>query len=264
MATGHEHTVKAFDEDIKHLRALISQMGGLAEEAIGDAMLALCDFVTPNESEAEALTGIKDPLGAADKALDWADMVLCTAGPIGLYMASYTEEDYKRETTHTLLPGVIPEFNMYEFSRPMAREKCRNPARIYSHISPYMGGPEKIKNTNGAGDGALLEYQRVVGKTLCIGVPGRRRYQPLAAKTVSHRDARQKCRIVSFVYVLKYDRAVDVRERGWFDGTHRSVPRAGEVHRAFRGDVGRGRRPAWARDRQGQPALPLNTTVSAC
>ena len=44
---------------------------------------------------------------------------------------------------------------MYEFSRPMARAKCRKPARIYSHISPYMGGPEKIKNTNGAGDGAL-------------------------------------------------------------------------------------------------------------
>ena len=41
MATGHEHTVKAFDEDIKHLRALISQMGGLAEEAISDAMTAL-------------------------------------------------------------------------------------------------------------------------------------------------------------------------------------------------------------------------------
>ncbi|PJG59487.1 inosine/guanosine kinase [Aeromonas cavernicola] len=108
-----------------------------------------------NEDEAEALTGIADPLGAADKALDWADMVLCTAGPVGLYMASYTDEDYKRETTHTLLPGVIPEFNMYEFSRPMARAKCRRPARIYSHISPYMGGPEKIKNTNGAGDGAL-------------------------------------------------------------------------------------------------------------
>lgn len=41
MSTGQEHTVKAFDEDIKHLRALISQMGGLAEEAISDAMTAL-------------------------------------------------------------------------------------------------------------------------------------------------------------------------------------------------------------------------------
>ncbi|WP_448661675.1 phosphate signaling complex protein PhoU [Sphingomonas sp. CJ20] len=41
MATGHEHTVKAFDQDIGQLRGLISQMGGLAEEAIHDAMKAL-------------------------------------------------------------------------------------------------------------------------------------------------------------------------------------------------------------------------------
>jgi phosphate transport system protein len=41
MGTGQEHTVKAFDEDIKHLRGLISQMGGLAEQALHDAMKAL-------------------------------------------------------------------------------------------------------------------------------------------------------------------------------------------------------------------------------
>ena len=41
MASSHEHTVKAFDQDIGQLRALISQMGGLAEEAISDAMIAL-------------------------------------------------------------------------------------------------------------------------------------------------------------------------------------------------------------------------------
>ncbi|UZK66203.1 phosphate signaling complex protein PhoU [Sphingomonas sp. M1-B02] len=41
MATGQEHTVKAFDQDISQLRALISQMGGLAEQAIHDAMKAL-------------------------------------------------------------------------------------------------------------------------------------------------------------------------------------------------------------------------------
>ena len=41
MATSHEHTVKAFDHDIGHLRGLISQMGGLAERAIADAILAL-------------------------------------------------------------------------------------------------------------------------------------------------------------------------------------------------------------------------------
>jgi phosphate transport system protein len=41
VATGQEHTVKAFDQDIGQLRGLISQMGGLAEQAIADAMTAL-------------------------------------------------------------------------------------------------------------------------------------------------------------------------------------------------------------------------------
>ena len=36
-----EHTVKAFDTDIGQLRGLISQMGGLAEDAIARAMRAL-------------------------------------------------------------------------------------------------------------------------------------------------------------------------------------------------------------------------------
>ena len=41
MATNTGHTVKAFDDDIDQLRALISQMGGLAEAAIADATQAL-------------------------------------------------------------------------------------------------------------------------------------------------------------------------------------------------------------------------------
>jgi len=39
MDTGH--TLKAFDEDLDQLRALISEMGGLAEEAIRESMRAL-------------------------------------------------------------------------------------------------------------------------------------------------------------------------------------------------------------------------------
>lgn len=108
-----------------------------------------------NEEEGEALTGESDPLQASDKALDWVDLVLCTAGPAGLYMAGYTEESTKRNTQHPLLPGVIAEFNQYEFSRAKRLKDCQEPLRVYSHIAPYMGGPEKIMNTNGAGDGAL-------------------------------------------------------------------------------------------------------------
>ncbi|WP_277979742.1 phosphate signaling complex protein PhoU [Sphingomonas phyllosphaerae] len=41
MPNSQEHTVKAFDQDIGQLRGLISQMGGLAERAIAEAMVAL-------------------------------------------------------------------------------------------------------------------------------------------------------------------------------------------------------------------------------
>ncbi|GLT18620.1 inosine/guanosine kinase [Vibrio zhanjiangensis] len=112
-------------------------------------------IVAMNEEEGEALTGEKDPLLAADKALEWVDLVLCTAGPVGLYMAGYTEESVKRTTELPLLPGNIAEFNKYEFSRAMRKDDCLNPLKVYSHIGPYLGGPLEIKNTNGAGDAAL-------------------------------------------------------------------------------------------------------------
>jgi phosphate transport system protein len=41
MQQASGHTLKAFDEDIERLRALISQMGGLAEHAIAEAMRCL-------------------------------------------------------------------------------------------------------------------------------------------------------------------------------------------------------------------------------
>jgi len=108
-----------------------------------------------NEEEAEALTGESDPLVACDKALDWTDLVLCTAGPTGLYLAGHTDDAVKRETRYALLPGAIPEFNRYEFSRPMRRERCDVPVKVFAHIGPYHGGPERITSTNGAGDAAL-------------------------------------------------------------------------------------------------------------
>ncbi|RAS56472.1 inosine-guanosine kinase [Vibrio diazotrophicus] len=136
--------------------------------------------VAMNEDEAEALTGESDPLKASDKALDWVDLVLCTAGPVGLYMAGYTEDESKRETSLPLLPGAIPEFNRFEFSRPATRFSCENPTRVYSHISPYMGGPEKIKNTNGAGDAALsaLLHDMAANKYHKGNVPNSSKHQP--------------------------------------------------------------------------------------
>ncbi len=113
------------------------------------------DLVAMNEEEGEALTGSADPLVACERTLELADLVLCTAGPTGLYLAGYTDDAVKRETRYPLLPGAIPEFNRYEFSRPMAKAACETPVKVFAHIAPYQGGPERITSTNGAGDAAL-------------------------------------------------------------------------------------------------------------
>ena len=108
-----------------------------------------------NEEEAETLTGESDPLLASKKALEVTDLVLLTAGAEGLYLSGYTDNDLKRDTANPLKTGSIGDFNEFEFSRAMRKEDCAQPIMVFSHIEPYMGGPEKIKNTNGAGDGAL-------------------------------------------------------------------------------------------------------------
>ncbi|MCE9580060.1 MAG: inosine/guanosine kinase [Deltaproteobacteria bacterium] len=113
------------------------------------------DVVAMNEEEGEALTGTADPLLACDRALELTDLVLCTAGATGLFLAGHTDDEVKRETRYPLLPGSIPEFNRYEFSRPMRRATCATPVKVFAHIAPYHGGPERITSTNGAGDAAL-------------------------------------------------------------------------------------------------------------
>jgi len=114
------------------------------------------DILSMNEEEGEALTGLSDPLLAADKALEWVDLAMCTAGSQGLYMAGYTDDQFKRETERMWLGSEnIPEFNRYEYSRAMKPGDCDKPIKVYTHVAPYMGGPVAIKNTNGAGDGAL-------------------------------------------------------------------------------------------------------------
>jgi len=108
-----------------------------------------------NDLEAVALTGLSDPLLAAENALELADFVLLTVGEHGLYLAGHVDEQFARRTTHKLHTKSIVDYNKYEFSRPMRKSDCARPIKIYSHINPFMGGPQIIKNTNGAGDGAL-------------------------------------------------------------------------------------------------------------
>ena len=116
------------------------------------------DYVTlvaMNEEEAEALTGLADPLLASESVLDFADLVLLTAGPEGLYLSGYGDQSLLRKTANPIRSGAVADFNAYEFSRPIRRRDCSEPVKVFAQIDPYMGGPDRIHNTNGAGDGAL-------------------------------------------------------------------------------------------------------------
>ena len=107
-----------------------------------------------NEDEALELTGLSDPLTASDMALEWVDLVLCTAGPNGLYGGLHRRGQQAADPAPAVA-GAYRRVQPLRIQPRHAREHCENPLRVYSHIAPYMGGPERIMNTNGAGDGAL-------------------------------------------------------------------------------------------------------------
>lgn len=131
---------------------------GLVEEKkelLVDFIKKYVAVVAMNETEALSLTGITDPLLAAEKALDMCDMVLLTVGPRGLYIGAITDQSQARRTKEPLHTKSIVDYNEFEYSRPMRRESCQNILKVYTHINPFQGGPQFIKNTNGAGDAAL-------------------------------------------------------------------------------------------------------------
>ena len=76
MATSSGHTIKAFDEDLDRLRALISQMGGLAEHAIRESMRCLvqrdlegAQKIVENDKKLDALEiETEQPRGPAHRA----------------------------------------------------------------------------------------------------------------------------------------------------------------------------------------------------
>lgn len=119
--------------------------------------------VAMNDQEALALTGLNDPLLAAENALELADLALLTVGAHGLYLGGYVDEQFARRTTCKLHTKSIVDYNMHEFSRPMRRSDCAKPLKIYTHINPFLGGPVIIRNTNGAGDGALAALLHDLG-----------------------------------------------------------------------------------------------------
>ena len=97
----------------------------------------------------------KDPLIVGASALELVDLCLVTVGPSGLYLCGYVDKKLARATKDMIHSKSIPEYNAYEYSRAMLKSECDDPLKIFTHINPYMGGPQVIKNTNGAGDAAM-------------------------------------------------------------------------------------------------------------
>jgi inosine kinase len=131
---------------------------GLVEEKkdfLKDFIPKYVSVLAMNESEALTLTGISDPLLAAEAALDMVDMVLLTVGARGLYIGALTDTDQARLTKEPLHTKSLVEYNKYEYSRAQRRSDIKEPMKVYTHINPFRGGPMMIKNTNGAGDAAL-------------------------------------------------------------------------------------------------------------
>lgn len=141
--------------------ALVRRM----KDEILDVLKKYVNIVAMNAREAEALTGCSDPLNAGNKLLDFVDAVLITEGARGLTMCGYTDDSVKRATRDGLHSGSIENYNQYEYSRLVLRRNCTAPIRIFTHIHPYLGGPQKLCNTSGAGDAALAAFLHDVAAT---------------------------------------------------------------------------------------------------
>ncbi len=141
--------------------ALVRRM----KDEILDVLKKYVNIVAMNAREAEALTDCTDPLNAGNKLLDFVDAVLITEGARGLTMCGYTDDSVKRATRDGLHSGSIENYNQYEYSRLVLRRNCTAPVRIFTHIHPYLGGPQKLCNTSGAGDAALAAFLHDVAAT---------------------------------------------------------------------------------------------------
>ncbi len=124
-------------------------------DQIIDILAGYVNIAGMNAREAKALTGMDDPILAAQQILEWVDVALITGGPNGLTIGAYTEESVKRPTREVIKHAGVKSYNQFEYSRMVMRQHCKHPIKIYTHIHPYLGGPGKLKNTSGAGDAAL-------------------------------------------------------------------------------------------------------------
>jgi inosine kinase len=141
---------------------LVSKM----RERVVDILEAYVSIAAMNAAEACALTGENDALLAGRKILEWVDVAVITEGARGLTICGYTDDTVKRQTKEKIRTKSISEYNKYEFSRLLLKDDCDDPIKIFSHIHPYRGGPDRLASTSGAGDAALAAFLHDVSANL--------------------------------------------------------------------------------------------------
>lgn len=110
---AHEHTVKAFDEDITRLRGLIAEMGGLAEVALTDAMEALL-----RGSEELARSVI-----ARDKRIDMLEAEVDKLAVRVIALRAPMADDLREVIAALKIAGVIERIG--DYSKNIARSAMR-------------------------------------------------------------------------------------------------------------------------------------------
>ena len=100
---AHEHTVKAFDEDITRLRGLIAEMGGLAEVALREAMEAL---LKGNSELAQAVV-------ARDKRIDALEAEIDKLAVRTLALRAPMADDLREVIAALKIAGVIERIGDY-------------------------------------------------------------------------------------------------------------------------------------------------------
>jgi phosphate transport system protein len=99
----NEHTVKAFDEDIGELRALIAQMGGLAEQAIDAAILSL------QRHDLEGAAAIV----ARDKQIDALEMKVEQLAVRIIALRAPVADDLREVVAALKIAGVVERIGDY-------------------------------------------------------------------------------------------------------------------------------------------------------
>ena len=128
MATSSGHTIKAFDEDLDRLRALISQMGGQAEHAIRESLRCLVQhdldgaakvveddkkldaLEVETEQRAVQLIALRAPMAADLRDVVAAMKISGVVERIGDYAKNIAKRVPLLEKAHTIEPlSLLPE-----------------------------------------------------------------------------------------------------------------------------------------------------------